>query len=116
MHAPAKQPEFASAVEKAVDPSVEELNRIVAQAEELLSSLGDSGDEAADAVRARVTETLEQAKSRLAATAEESVRIAESFAEKADRYVHSNPWQSIALAALLGSVVTLLVTKSSRRP
>jgi ElaB/YqjD/DUF883 family membrane-anchored ribosome-binding protein len=78
--------------------------------------LGDSSDEAADAVRARVTETLEQAKSRLAATAEESVKIAESFADQADKYVRSNPWQSIALAALLGSVLTLLVTKSSRRP
>jgi ElaB/YqjD/DUF883 family membrane-anchored ribosome-binding protein len=116
MHAPAKQPELAAVVDKVVDPSVEELNRIVAQAEELLSSLGDSTDEAADAVRARVTETLEQARSRLAATAEESVKIAESFADRADSYVRSNPWQSVALAALAGSVLTLLLTKSSRRP
>jgi ElaB/YqjD/DUF883 family membrane-anchored ribosome-binding protein len=44
------------------------------------------------------------------------VKIAESFADRADDYVHSNPWQSMAIAALLGSVLTLLVTKSSRRP
>ena len=37
MHAPANQPEFKGAV----DPAVEELNRIVEQAEALLRSLGD---------------------------------------------------------------------------
>jgi ElaB/YqjD/DUF883 family membrane-anchored ribosome-binding protein len=30
--------------------------------------------------------------------------------------VRANPWQSIAIAALLGSVVTLLVSKSINRP
>ena len=38
-----------------MDPAIEELNRIVDQAESLLRSLGEKGDEAADAVRGRVT-------------------------------------------------------------
>ena len=77
-----------------MDPAIEELNRIVDQAESLLRSLGEQGDEAADAVRGRVTQTL----------------------NRADEYVRKNPWQAVALAALLGGVVTLLVTKSTRRP
>lgn len=104
-----------TALPAALDPAVDDLNRIVAQAEELLRSLGDGGDEAAEAVRARVAETLEQAKSKLAATAEDAGKVAESLADRADDYVHTHPWQSIAIAALLGSVVTLLVTRS-RRP
>jgi ElaB/YqjD/DUF883 family membrane-anchored ribosome-binding protein len=29
--------------------------------------------------------------------------------------VRTNPWQAIAIAALLGSVITLLVSKSAKR-
>jgi ElaB/YqjD/DUF883 family membrane-anchored ribosome-binding protein len=98
-----------------VDPAIEELNRIVEQAESLLKSLSAEGGEAAEAVRARVSQTLNQAKSKLAATASSAGEAAESLADRADDYVRSNPWQAIALAALLGSVVTLLVTKSANR-
>jgi ElaB/YqjD/DUF883 family membrane-anchored ribosome-binding protein len=98
-----------------VNPAVEELNRIVEQAESLLSSLGAEGGEAAEAVRARVSQTLSQARSKLAATAESAEEVAESLAERADSYVRSNPWQAIAMAALLGSVLTLLVSKSANR-
>jgi ElaB/YqjD/DUF883 family membrane-anchored ribosome-binding protein len=111
MHVPANQPEFSAAVE----PAVEELNRIVDQAESLLRSLGTEGGEAAEAVRQRVTQTLNQAKAKLAATATDAEEVASSLADRADGFVRANPWQSIAIAALLGSVVTLLVSKSIKR-
>ena len=98
-----------------MDPAIEELNRIVDQAETLLRSLGEQGGEAAEAVRERVTQTLHQAKARLAATATEAEQVAENLADRADGYVRSNPWQAVALAALLGGVVALLVSKTSRR-
>jgi len=112
MQIPANQPEFSAAVE----PAVEELNRIVDQAESLLRSLGAEGGEAAEAVRQRVTQTLNQAKAKLAATATDAEQVASSLADRADGFVRANPWQSIAIAALLGSVITLLVTKSVNRP
>jgi ElaB/YqjD/DUF883 family membrane-anchored ribosome-binding protein len=99
-----------------VDPAIEELNHIVDQAESLLRSLGEQGGEAAEAVRGRVTQTLNQAKARLADVAVDAEKVAESLADRADEYVRKNPWQAVALAALLGGVVTLLVTKSSRGP
>ena len=111
MQIPANQPEFTAAV----DPAIDELNKIVAQAETLLRSLGDQTGDAADAVRQRVTQTLNQAKSKLAATAADAEEVAVSLADRADGFVRQNPWQSIAIAALLGSVVTLLVSKSLNR-
>jgi ElaB/YqjD/DUF883 family membrane-anchored ribosome-binding protein len=98
-----------------VDPTVEELNRIVEQAESLLSSLKSQGGEAADAVRERVSQTLNQAKSRLAETATSAEEVVESLADRADGYVRQNPWQAVAFAALLGGVITLLLTKSANR-
>lgn len=111
MQAPANQPEFKAAV----DPAVEELNRIVDQAEALLRSLGNDTGEAAEAVRERVSETLSQAKARLAVTASEAEQVAQSLADRTDSYVRQNPWQAVAIAALLGSVVTFLLTKAMRR-
>jgi ElaB/YqjD/DUF883 family membrane-anchored ribosome-binding protein len=67
-------------------------------------------------VRERVTETLNQAKTRLAATASEAEKAAVSLADRADDFVHKNPWQAVALAALLGGVVTFLISKTLNRP
>jgi ElaB/YqjD/DUF883 family membrane-anchored ribosome-binding protein len=110
MHAPANQPEF----KPSVDPAIEELNRIVEQAEELLRSLGSETSEAAEAVRDRVTQTLQQAQARLATTASEAEEVAGNLADRADDYVRRNPWQAVAIAALLGGVVTFLLTRSRR--
>ena len=111
MHVPANQPEF----KEAVDPAIEELNRVVEQAEALLRSLGAETGQAAEAVRERVTQTLHQAQARLAATASEAEEVAVNLADRADDYVRRNPWQAVALAALLGGVVTFLIAKSMRR-
>ena len=111
MHVPANQPEF----KEAVDPAIEELNRVVEQAEALLRSLGAETGDAAEAVRERVTQTLNQAKTRLATTASEAEQVAVSLADRADDYVRRNPWQAVAIAALLGGVVTFLIAKTTRR-
>ena len=112
MQVPANEPAFPAA---AADRTVEELNRIVAQAESLLRTLGEEGGQAAEAARERVTETLQQAKAKLAATAAEAEEVVESLADRTDSYVRRNPWQSVAIAAVLGGVVTYLITKASRR-
>jgi ElaB/YqjD/DUF883 family membrane-anchored ribosome-binding protein len=111
MPASANEPDFAAAV----DPAIDDLNRIVAQAETLLQQLGEQTGDAADAVRERVSQTLHQAKARLAATAVEAEQVVGSIADRTDRYVRANPWQSVVLAALLGGAITLLVSRLGRK-
>jgi ElaB/YqjD/DUF883 family membrane-anchored ribosome-binding protein len=111
MQSPANQPEFKAAV----DPAVDELNRIVDQAEALLRSLGEDTGEAAEAVRERVNETLTQARARLAVTAAETEKVVASIADQTDTFVHRHPWQAVAIAALLGGVATFLIAKALRR-
>lgn len=110
MHVPANQPEFKTPV----DPAIEELNRIVEQAEALLRSLGEQTGDAADAVRERVSETLQNARARLVATGAEAEKAAVTLADQTDDYVRRNPWQAVAVAALLGGVVAFLLTKTLR--
>jgi len=111
MHAPANQPEF----KELPDPAIEELNRIVDQAETLLKSLGEQTGAAAEAARERVNETLSQARARLAASASEAEQAALTLADRTDEYVRRNPWQAVMVAALLGGVVTFLLAKSLQR-
>jgi ElaB/YqjD/DUF883 family membrane-anchored ribosome-binding protein len=66
-------------------------------------------------VRERVNETLVQARARLAATSSEAEKVVSSLADKADDYVRRNPWQAVAIAALLGGVVTYLLSTTLRR-
>jgi ElaB/YqjD/DUF883 family membrane-anchored ribosome-binding protein len=106
---------FENGARAAADTTVVELTRIVAQAEELLKTLGEEGGAAAEAVRARVVRTVNQAKVRLA---DAGVRAREGAMEASrvtDRYVHDNPWKSIAYGAAAGAAVALIATALVRR-
>ena len=92
-----------------------ELNRVVAQAEELLKSLGDEGGAAIDAVRQRVQRTVEQAKTRLSSASTRARDAANDAARATDHYVHDHPWESVAYGAALGAAVAFLVSAVLRR-
>lgn len=88
--------------------TVSELNRIVAQAEELLKTLGEEGGAAAEAVRQRVARTVNQARARMADASVRVKGVANEAARATDRYVHDNPWKSIAYGAAAGAAVALI--------
>lgn len=125
MHAPANQSDFKAEPESKADatakqpaepdPGIAELNDIVDQAEALLRSLSEHGGDAAAEVRERVTETLNQAKARLAVTASQAEEAAVSLVDRADDYVRRNPWQAVTIAALLGGVVAYLFARNVRK-
>jgi ElaB/YqjD/DUF883 family membrane-anchored ribosome-binding protein len=91
-----------------IDSTVSELNRIVAQAEELLKTLGEEGGAAAEAVRQRVVRTAQQARARLTEAGYRARGAATDAAKATDRYVHDNPWKSIAYGAAAGAAVALI--------
>jgi ElaB/YqjD/DUF883 family membrane-anchored ribosome-binding protein len=90
------------------ESTVVELNRVVAQAEELLRTLGEEGGHAAEAVRQRVQRTVREARARLADATHRVRGAATDAARATDRYVHDNPWKSIAYGAAAGAAIALL--------
>ena len=102
--------QFENGARAAADTTVAELTRIVAQAEELLKTLGEEGGAAAEAVRQRVTRTVNQARARLAETSERVKVSANEAAVATDRYVHDNPWKSVAYGAAAGAAVALITS------
>jgi ElaB/YqjD/DUF883 family membrane-anchored ribosome-binding protein len=100
---------------RTAETTVIELNRIVAQAEELLKTLGEEGGAAVDAVRARVLRTVSQAKVRLADAGTRVKGAANDAAKATDSYVQANPWKSIAYGAAAGAAVALVAAVVLRR-
>ena len=100
---------------RGADSTVNELNRVIAQAEELMRTLGEEGGAAAEAVRQRVLRTVSQAKVRIAEASQRMKGAATDAARVTDDYVHDNPWKSIAYGAVAGAAVAVLTTALLRR-
>jgi len=97
------------------ESTVVELNRVVAQAEELLKTLGEEGGAAAEAVRQRVVRTLGQARARISEASARARVAATDAAQATDRYVHDNPWKSIAVGAAAGAAIAVVASLLLRR-
>jgi ElaB/YqjD/DUF883 family membrane-anchored ribosome-binding protein len=102
------------------DPTTESVNSaklrddlaaVMRDAEALIRATAGQGGDATSEARARILESLEAAKRRLK---DAESRIAEEGAEAlraADDYVKRNPWQAVGLAAGVGLVVGLLLSR-----
>jgi ElaB/YqjD/DUF883 family membrane-anchored ribosome-binding protein len=109
------QAKFENGARAAADSTVVELNRIVTQAEELLKTLGEEGGAAVEAVRQRVVRTVGQAKVKMADASTRARNAANDAAKATDRYVHDNPWKSIAYGAAAGAAFAVIAAALLRR-
>ena len=97
---------------------IDDLNKIIVDAEQFLKTVGAEGNEQAQIMRAKVQESLALARQRLldledslietGKLAKERTRVA---AQVADTYVHEHPWQTIGLVAGAGILIGLLLNR-----
>ena len=93
------------------DKLMSDLALVIADAEELLRMTANQvGDGAAD-IRSRVQARMAQAKIDLVNLEEAAIAKARAAGHAADEYVHDNPWKSIGIAAGIGLVLGLLVSR-----
>jgi ElaB/YqjD/DUF883 family membrane-anchored ribosome-binding protein len=88
-----------------------DLRVVIADAEELLRMTSDQAGESAADVRSRVQARMNQAKADLVHLQEAAVAKAKAAGHATDEFVHENPWKSIGIAAGVGLVVGLLVSR-----
>ncbi len=90
---------------------MQDLQLVVADAEELLrATAGQAGDKVS-AARERIEESLSAAKQRLAVTQEAMLEKTREAARVTDEYVHDNPWRAVGIAAGVGLVVGMLISR-----
>lgn len=93
------------------DELINDLTSVVRDAESLLRATAAQTGEKVQEVRAKAEESVKQAKARLANAEEEAVERARALADDADKYVRGNPWQAVGVAAGIGLVLGLLISR-----
>ena len=84
---------------------------LVADAEALLHATADQGGDGIAQIRAQAQDSLAQAKTNLMDVQDEMAEKAKAMVADADAYVHEKPWQSIGIAAGLGLLIGLLISR-----
>lgn len=91
---------------------MQDLRVVVADAEELLRATAGQAGEKVSAARERIQENLASAKERLVAAEHAVVEKTKQAAKATDEYVHENPWKAVGIAAGVGLVVGMLISRN----
>jgi ElaB/YqjD/DUF883 family membrane-anchored ribosome-binding protein len=84
---------------------------VLADAEELLkATAAQTGDKAVE-MREKVTEHLKRAKFRLQEEQEKMLTRTKEVAGATDDYVHEHPWEAVGVAAGVGILLGLLISR-----
>jgi ElaB/YqjD/DUF883 family membrane-anchored ribosome-binding protein len=93
------------------DKLMQDLRLVVADAEELLRATASQAGEKVSAARERIQANLVVAKERLADAEAAMLEKTKAAARATDEYVHENPWRAVGIAAGVGLVVGMLISR-----
>ena len=88
---------------------MDDLHAVIRDAETLLRATAAQTGEKIEEARVRATESVRQAKERLATIEDEALQRARAIAEETDEYVRANPWTAVGVAAGVALVLGLLL-------
>jgi len=84
---------------------------VIADAEELLRATAGQVGEKAVVARERIQESLRVAKDKLARAEEVMIDKTKAAARATDDYVHDHPWGAVGIAAAVGLVMGMLISR-----
>lgn len=90
---------------------MQDLQNVVADAEELLRATANQTGDRVSAARERIEENLAAAKQRLAIAERAVLEKTKLAATATDEYVHDNPWQAIGIAAGVSLLIGMLISR-----
>jgi ElaB/YqjD/DUF883 family membrane-anchored ribosome-binding protein len=93
------------------DQLIDDLTAVIRDAENLLRATAAHTGDRVEEIRARAEESVRQAKERLAGIEDEALQHARVLAGEAEEYVRGNPWQAIGIAAGIGLVLGVLMSR-----
>ncbi len=93
------------------DKLASDLRIVIADAEELLRATAGQVGEKAVIARERIQESLRVAKDKLARAEEVVVDKTKAAARATDDYVHDHPWGAVGIAAAVGLVMGMLISR-----
>lgn len=94
-----------------LDRLAADFRTVVSDAEALLQATAHETGDRAVAARTRILDSLAAAKDRLVAVEQAIAARARAAAKATDEYVHEHPWQAVGIAAGVGFLVGMLVSR-----
>ena len=93
------------------DKFVQDMRVVISDAEELLRATASQAGEKIGVARERIQDSLHQAKVKLAETEAIVRERAQQAARDGEEYVRDNPWRAIGIAAGIGLVLGLILSR-----
>jgi ElaB/YqjD/DUF883 family membrane-anchored ribosome-binding protein len=93
------------------DKLVQDLKVVVTDAEELLRATASQAGERAAVARQKIEHSLERAKVKLSELESVVAERTREVAHEADQYVHEHPWKAVGVAAGIGLIIGLLISR-----
>ena len=93
------------------DKLAADLRVVIADAEELLRATASQAGEKVAAARAKIQDSLDVAKGKLARVSEVGVDKAKEAARATDDFVHEHPWKAVGVGAALGVILGMLISR-----
>ncbi len=88
-----------------------DLKTVLADMEEYLRATASQTGEKLGVLRERLQDHMHKAKDRLVDTKEIVVDKTKEAARATDEYVHDNPWRAVGIAAGVGLIIGLLISR-----
>jgi ElaB/YqjD/DUF883 family membrane-anchored ribosome-binding protein len=93
------------------DKLVQDLKIVISDAEELLRATASTAGEKVVAAREKVQDSLQRAKVKLAEVEDVIIDSGKQAARAADEYVRDNPWRAVGIAAGVGVIIGMLISR-----
>ncbi len=101
----------SASIDVSKEKLVADLKVVVADAEELLRATASQAGEKVAAARERIQASLATAKVKLGEAERALLEKAKQATRATDEYVHENPWQAVGVAAAVGLVLGILISR-----
>ena len=93
------------------DKLVQDLKIVIADAEDLLRATASTAGEKVVAAREKVQSSLDRAKVKLAEVEDVIIDSGKQAARATDEYVRDNPWRAVGIAAGIGVIIGMLISR-----
>jgi len=93
------------------DKLAQDLKIVISDAEELLRATASQAGEKVSAAREKIQDSLRQAKVKLAEVEDILIDKGKEAARATDEYVHDHPWKAVGIAAGVGLVIGMLISR-----
>ena len=90
---------------------ISDIQQLLNDAQGILTDTSEHADDHVNRLRAKLSDHVDKVKDSLHSAKQHTHTKAREAADATDEYVHDNPWQSVGVAAAVGFLLGLLVSR-----